>query len=177
MSCIVAVAYGAVASWSTLFSHTLESDSAGWGGTSIREVFDTSILSLNGTHVRVTVQASIISGCTIDSMYIGEAAASGDPYDFDGGQKQLLFSSSGSVTLGTNASIVTDELAFSVDHTKNLVIAAHFSGTSSVKSSSTSATGCSRYQKTGSDESSVSDVSGYSLVSNKISFIGKIEVR
>jgi hypothetical protein len=142
--------------WQTTFSESLSGNSGGWGGYNLRVVIPASALSISGSTVRVTLQSGTGGGFQIDHAAIGHSAASGDPYDENGGQVALTFNSgSAGCTIGTNTEILSDEVAFSLDETKNLVIAIHFvSGDLRV-----GATGA--YYKSAASEVLVSDVSGY----------------
>lgn len=113
----------------TLFSQTLNVGSSGWTGYSIRSLINNSYLSGSANQVRVTLRSDPASGeaCTIDAAYIGHQAGAGDAYDFDGNQKQLLFSGSGSVTIATNSTVTSDWVDFTYDETKNIILSADFS--------------------------------------------------
>ncbi|MFK4726429.1 hypothetical protein ABIE89_007529 [Bradyrhizobium niftali] len=163
-------------SWTATFSQVFTADQGGWGSTNQRQVLNSSLLSTSGTLVRVTLQASSSAGFSVDSAYIGHQAGSGDPYDFDGGQAQLKVGGSASFSASTGASVVSDAITFALDHTKNLVLAIHYTGTSAIRG--TGLSGASNYFKSGADETSVSNVSSMSLDgANVVRAVTKIEVQ
>lgn len=162
-------------SWTTAFSQSLSADNSGWSGFNMRQVLNSTLLSASGSLVRLTLQAANAAGCSIDGIYIGHAAASGDAYDFDGGQVQLKVSGSGSFSISAGASVVTDAATFALDQSKNLVIAAHFNATSSIRS--VSASNATNYFKSAANETSTSDVSGYTSAIVTVRLINKIEVQ
>jgi len=97
-----------VADWFTVFERSLNVgaiDGSGWTGATDRQVilpysgggFDRIN---NGTQLRITLQAPAVGTLSWDKLYIGKGATSGDIYDFDGTQVQVLFSgsTSGSVS-------------------------------------------------------------------------------
>lgn len=158
--------------WTTIFSHALGASSGGWQGYNLRQVINAALLSASGSSVRLTLEGV----CSIDSAYIGHQAASGDVYDFDGGQAQIKVGGSGSITL-SGTPVVTDTITFSLDHSKNLIIAAHFpSGSQAIGQASSAVTDTAETYKFGADETSVSDVSGYTISSSVLSLVSKIEV-
>jgi hypothetical protein len=162
-------------SWQVAYSRSLTADSTGWNGFNLRQVINSSNLSLGGTKVRVTLQAAIAtSGFTIDHAEIGHAAGAGDPYDYDGGQIALTFSGgSASVVVATGGSVLSDEMTFTLDNTKNFIIAMHFSATSTLRAGSN--TGAPSYFKSAASEVSTSDVTGYTTGGSSF-VVNKVEV-
>lgn len=156
---IEAAALAMIVQWITTFSQTLNFANIGWNGFNMRQVIDSSLLSTSGTSVRMTLEAASTSGCSIDAMYIGHAAAAGDVYDFDGGQVQVLVGGSGSFSISIGSTVTTDSISFAFDHTKNLVIAAHFNAASGVQSHAL--VNAANWFKSAANETSVSDVTGY----------------
>ncbi|MEK9284738.1 MULTISPECIES: hypothetical protein [unclassified Bradyrhizobium] len=155
-------ATGGGATWTTTFSQAISSASGGWNGSNLQQVLNSSLLSTSGTQVRVTLKSApaLNNGWSIDSCFIGHQAASGDPYDFDGGQVRLTVVGSNSFSLASGSlTLITDAVSFAPDHTKNLIIAAHFNDASTLPFASLS--GATNYCKdASSDETSVSNVSG-----------------
>jgi len=161
--------------WTTTFSATLGADSTGWSGFNIREVIDASIISTSGSSVRLTLQAAAAtSGCSIDGLYIGHPAGSGDPYDFDGSQVQVLVTGSPSFTIAMGASVVTDPVTFALDQTKHLIIAAHFNATSSVRAQPLA--GTTLHFKSAANETATANVTGYTTTGSALRLINKVEV-
>lgn len=82
-------------------------------------------LAAGGSTCRVTVQGPLASGSPFawGQMWIGQGATSGNAYNFDGGQVQLLFSGSASGSLGTGASLVSDTATFAVTQSRAIIVA------------------------------------------------------
>jgi len=172
-------AAGGGLTWQTTFSQALGTDSTGWQGFNLRQWINSSLLSVSGSNVRLTLQAHSAAPCTIGDIYIGHQAAAGDAYDFDGNQAQIKVAGSGSFTITSGSSVVTDSAVFSLDKTKNLIVAVYFSiGSASSVSSANAVSNVAAYFTSGADEASVSNAaSGYNGAGNNIlELINKIEV-
>lgn len=124
------------ASWEIAASATLGSNSAGWSGFTLRQrIASAAISNTGGTKVRVTFVASTAGGFVIGNAYIGHQAASGDAYDFEATPTQLTFNGGNAgATVSAGSSIVSDEITFTIEASKNLIISMYFSGTSAVRS-------------------------------------------
>lgn len=163
--------------WTTTFSGTLNTGSAGWINYNIRQWIISSLLLVNGSSVRVTLEAGAASSAVIGGVYIGHAAAAGDPYDFDGNQVQLKVGGNASFSITGGTPVVTDAVTFALDHTKNLIIAAFFNGASSINANSSFGLGNAvQYYKSTPNETSVSDVSTYASSNGTLSLVSKVEV-
>jgi hypothetical protein len=103
------------------------------------------------------------------SAWIGQQAASGDVYDFDGKQVQLKFGGSNSRSLSGAEVFQSDAVAFSFDRTRPLIVSAYFQGTQ-VNLETTypdagidpALVGC--FKGAGADDSSTTDATGYTVV-------------
>lgn len=163
--------------WLTTFSQSLGTVSTGWNGFNLRSVIDSSRLSVSGSKVRITVQASSTGGAVVDHVFIGEQALSGNLWDFDGTQQQLFFNSgSASFTLGTSGQVTSDSLVYVIDMTKNLVVAFHFNGASQIEVQGSTA-GAAIYFKSSADETSVSAPTGYTANVTTVGFVNLVEVQ
>lgn len=159
--------------WVTSFSTTFSSDSAGWNGYNYRNIVAAASLSQSGSKVRLTLEAGAGGATVIDGCYIGHAAAVGDAYDFDGGQMQVTVGGNAAFTIAAGASVVTDEIAFALDETKNLILAMHFNGVTTLRGA---ALGSSGYYKSAANETATANVTGYSSDGNVTRVVNKIEV-
>jgi hypothetical protein len=106
-------------------SKTMTRSSGGWavgGAYTIRNLIPSSQIAKSGSRVTVTVQSGTSIGEYI-KVYIGHASVGGNAWDFDGQQKQVFFSGSASVEVpaGQN-SVVSDQLVFDLDSTKDLIV-------------------------------------------------------
>lgn len=147
------------------------SDSPGWATYTLRVVISAALIN-PCKKMRLTLRAASANSCQIGKAYIGEAAASGDAYDFASTPTQLLFSGAGNVTIAAGASVISDVVDFVTDGTKNLVVSIYFSGTSSIRALGTLA-GWSGYYATG-DSAATVNASGYT-VGNNAYCVTKIE--
>lgn len=152
----------AASTWQTTYSRAFTSNQSGLGGTNLRCVIGSSDLAFSGSNkVRVTLVAATAAGFVLDAAAIGHGAASGDTYDFDGAQIALTFAGGNAgVTCSANSSVLSDEMTFALNNTKNFVVAAHFSSGSTRIVSAAGTT--DSWQKTAASEVLTSDVTGYS---------------
>jgi hypothetical protein len=168
----------APATWLVNAAATMNSGDSGYNGVTLRQVIQAAgIANTGGSKVRVTLQASPVFSFTIDGIYIGHAAASGDPYDFESTPTQLFFGGSAGIgPVAVNAAAVTDEAVFTVQASKALIVSMHFSATSyaSVQFPNTT-TDWQVYIRTAND-AAVVNTSGYSTQTGiKASMVSKIE--
>lgn len=147
----------------------------------IRTVIDAAQISTSGSTVRVTFVAGASEGVTIDGAYIGHQAGAGDIWDFDGGQVRITFNGgSNGVTIAANDTATSDEISFSLDETKNLVVATGIANNTSSDTvrRATSATGFNSTNKASANgEEGTTDVTGYSSNPSQRDLVGKIEVK
>jgi len=114
----------------TVFSQPLTGQSSNWQGQTLRQLFAPSLLaSVDPGAIGVQFQFAPGTNGSIDAAWIGHAAASGDPYDFDGGQVQLKFGGSNSQAVVGAQNVSSDNISFPLDVTRTLIVAASFSGT------------------------------------------------
>lgn len=159
--------------WGTAFSTTLDMDEGGWTGYTGVTILDAVVVTRSGSKVRVTFTAAMTHDSVLAKAFLGHAAASGDAYDFDGGQVQLLFSGSPGVTVPMATSVVSDEATFALDETKNVIIAAFLS--SDFLRFAAGVTGASSYYKLG-DDAATTNKSGYTIAPHAgATYIPKIE--
>lgn len=165
-------------SWETTFSASLSSNSPGWNGFNHRQVFGAGNLSVSGTKVRLTLRAaSSTEAAQIASMWMGHAAASGDPYDFDGTQVQVTVGGNTTFTAPINTDYVIDEIVYPFDETRPFVVAYFFNNAAADIVSQALVSGCTSYTKSMANETSLSNATtGYTVASNVVRFISRIEV-
>lgn len=142
---------------------SLNAESSGWSGYTMRQVIDASaILSPGGTHTRVTLDASIGSGgVVIGEAFIGKKDIGGDDaYDSVSPPTRLTFSGNAGATIAQGTQLVSDAAAFAPQTGDGVVIAIYFSGASSTRLAS-GVSGWSAFFKLGNDVST-GNTSGYS---------------
>jgi len=112
-----------------VFGQGLTGQSAGWQGQTLRQRFEPDAINFvaPGT-ISVRFEFAPGTSGSLDAAYIGEAAASGDPYDFDGGQVQLKFGGLNSKAVSGAQTVSSDLMTFSYDPNKALIVSAAFSG-------------------------------------------------
>lgn len=143
-----------------------------------RQLIDSSVIAKGGTKVRVTFESAATEALTVDGAYIGHQAASGDPYDFDGNQVELLFSAGSGFAISSGSTITSDDTTFDFDASKDLIVSFGISSTSGQGGQRfvSSATGYTNYEKAaGNGEEGTTDVTGYSTINNIVICINKIE--
>jgi hypothetical protein len=165
--------------WATLVNPTLSGSEAGFNNNTDRQTFAVATYSggapSTGTKIRVTFKAGSI-GCMVAAAYVGHAAGLGDAYDFDGSQVQLLFSASAGFTAGNNATQLSDEINFSFNKTKALVVSFYINGgADSVAQATGQGANYTRNYKI-NDDASTTNTSGYATDSGFIDFVDLIEV-
>jgi hypothetical protein len=127
------------------------------------------------TQVRVTIQSHLtLNGAAWDHIYVGHAASSGDAYDFDGTQVQLLWSGSAAGSIAVGSTLTSDAVTYAFDKTKALIIAGHFTTPAALRADAFA--GFSRAYKAAVDESATTDVTGYTVDASNLSGFSKVEV-
>ena len=162
--------------WLTSVNPTLDANSNGWTGFTLRQWYASGAISgTSGSQVRITLEASSTAGFVLVACYIGVGASSGDVYDFDTTPTQILFSGIAGVTLGTGATVVSDAATFTILPSRSLVVSAYFSTATSIRSSAGTNYSLSRgYSKAGNDVTTV-NATGYAAATSENYLVKKIE--
>jgi hypothetical protein len=171
--------YTSSAAPATVFLDSLTTSNTGNQGYQFREVIPASSLSASGTvSGSIRVGFSFTSGTSGGSMtaYIGELG-SGNAWSFDGTQVQLTFG--GSTTLsGLNgaSTVYSDYVPFTLNASKSLVIAMHYTGTTINVGQLTGTPINVYYSNTVTDPSATSPA-GLSTSSGTVLAAGEVEFR
>jgi hypothetical protein len=114
-----------------IYSQSLIGTSFSWQNQTLRQRFEPGVIDAVPAGVlAVQFQFAADSNGSMDAAYIGHAASSGDPYDFDGNQKQLKFGGANNISVSGAQTINSDVLSgFVYDPTRPLIVSAQFSGT------------------------------------------------
>ena len=173
--------------WTTVFDETtafatgsaIDADDSGWNGyTMVVVVPIASFSATDGTKIRLTLRGGEVEGFIASAIWCGNGGG-GHAYDFTGDQVRLQQSASNTITVGTDGTVVTDEIAFVKDGTNPLVMALQFQTTTDTTrriSSGFSPAGYSTWYKSGAD-ASTEDKTGYTDHSaNGFQVISKIEL-
>jgi len=151
--------------------------SGGLPNGGIRQLIPAASISADASSVTVKFVAhNITGGADVLNVYIGHQASSGDAWDFDGTQVEMLFSSSSGFSIAAGTSIVSDPVIYSVDSSKNLIVAVGYNGNAADDNFRTaSAAGYAvNYKVGGASETGTTDVSGYTSVSGLIWLVGEV---
>lgn len=93
--------------------------------------YQSNTLTAGGSNVRLTFKAPSGGKTWITACYIGNAASTGNAYDFDGSQVQVTFNSgANSATINASTSVVSDTISFSVNPANVILVAFNMPTTS-----------------------------------------------
>lgn len=146
----------------------------GWSGNNMRQIIAAAQLSTSGTRVRFRLRGPSSGPSVFTGMTIGHKAVSGDVWDMDATPVPVTVGGVAAFTLATSANVLSDWITFSLDETKDLVVAGHFSTTSDMRRiESLSTSDFLLYSKAGSSEITTANVSGYSLTGS--GWLGVVE--
>jgi hypothetical protein len=110
--------------FATTVSRGAGTNGTGYNGYTARLKFAASVLSTSGSRVRVTFKAGITQPLCVNNAYIGEAAASGNAWDFAASPVRLTFNGGASgFTTPAGTNMVSDGIAFALDEAKSYIVA------------------------------------------------------
>ena len=165
-----------VGTWQTVFSANTSGTESGWGGYTIVNVMAAANHTYSGlgSKIRVTLDVPASGNGQYGPVYVGHAAARGDTYDFDGNQVKLTFSAADTITPSAGSVLITDEVNFSFDGSKNVVC--RFTGTGGTLSHvNPGPTGVSGYYNNSTASVGTTDVPFWTAYGAR-TYIKKIEV-
>lgn len=160
---LIASGAGHVAAWRTVVDLTIVGSSGGWGGYTLRHVYTTAVLSGSATKLRMTLDAPALTSTIVNKLYVQEAAASGDVYDFASTPVQVTVGGSGSFTITNGTEVLSDEITLAITGTKSLVIAAYFTGGTALATHSGAPAGMSAYYLGADEATTINASTGYTL--------------
>lgn len=135
---------------------------------------------IGGSTVRIGLRGPVSGNTVISAVYIGQVATSGNAYDFDGNQVQVLFGSSGSITLPANSDIVSDNIDFSISGSSAILVAFDLTNGSPYNYATGFGTNYIAYAKTGvSEAATTAKATGYTSTgsgSGRVNIIELIKV-
>lgn len=165
-------------SWLTTYSNASNANVLAQSTLDARQHLAASLFSFSGSKFRLSLTASSITeGVHISEIHAGHAATSGDAYDFDGTQVQVLVSGASSFLVAVGTTVVTDENIYTFDKSKAFIVAMHFdSAANDSVGSHAFVSGGTYYFKVTAAETGTTNVTGYSNVANTCRVLTKIEV-
>ena len=166
--------------WETTWEKTLNADASGGSDMEWRNILAAGTLSTSGTKVRVTFEGHSSTAGQIDGASIGERDGSTDDMADTFGSakfKRLLFSGGDTAVLGAGQEVVSDELTFDLDETKDYLIHIWFDdGNYACRHLQSGADGkCNGSYNGGVDNTETQTVS-FSSASGQTTGINKVEV-
>lgn len=164
-------------SWVDAVSVSMSATSASWAGN-LRQLIPAANVSTSGNRARITFKggATGTENASVGACYIGHGAPSGDAFDFESSPTQVLVGASGTFTVNLNTEVVSDEITFSVDETKPLLISVFFNSAANDTVGSSVPGFGTAYFKGGADDSTTVNATGYSG-SAGFRLVRRVEVR
>lgn len=147
-------------------------------GYTIVDKYLPAAFSAVGTTIRLTIQGPALGTGTLNAVYIGQAATSGNAWNYDGGQVQVTFSNSAAVSFIAGQSIVSDQITFTIDKSKAILVAYNVgSSTTLRKMSSLNTTNFISYVHSALQEAgSTSKTASYTAATGTSYITSQIEV-
>lgn len=98
--------------------------------TTFRLVIAANYFTVSFASLKMDFKSGGGAAVDITAAYIGQAALSGNPYDFATTPTQILFAGAGAKTIASGATATTDVIAFAPDITRPIVISYDVNGSS-----------------------------------------------
>lgn len=134
-------------------------------------------LVASGANCRIKLAAYTTQPITINTLYIGNPATSGNAYNFDGNQVQGKFNSSAAVTIPKGGTVYTDNIQFSLDQEQTILVAMDLGTAAAVSRVTGLGSKFVRYYKSGTQQAGTTSKStGYSSTSGYLYITFDIEV-
>lgn len=143
---------------------TSTGSTSSWNNETGRVVVNSTLVP-SATHFRLTLSAGTGS-CAVNKMYIGEAATTGDAYDFATTPVQVTFAGLTTVSIPANGSTVSDLITLTTDGTKNIVISYYIASGQTAAISAGSLLNWNSYYITGDNAAAVDATTGYTVAGN-----------
>jgi len=163
--------------WKTAVSAVLnQNNNSAEGGQTYRQRIPSSDISNAGRpYTRVTFNASSTEALTLNPIYIGQRADSGDAYDFQATPVELKFSGSSGFAIGAGQTIKSDPAEFMIPTGKDLIISFYTPGDASHTGfAQITKSGWSFYYKGGNDAATV-NATGYNAANGYLINVSLVE--
>lgn len=158
-----------LASINAINGATSVSNDASRSGYTIVDKYLVGAIIRPASNIQLQVTAGTTAG-TLNDVFIGQVAVAGNAYDFDGGQVRVTWNggSSSLSMVGGNTSYFSDEIAFTIDQTKAILVAYNIGLTSAISRGTGLTTDYLTYIKAAVQEAgSTVKVTGYSATSKQ----------
>lgn len=160
--------------YSTLYNPTLNYVSGNVANMNVRVVIPANTISDNASVARYCLKAAPANNMSIAECFIGEQAASGDPYDFATTPTRITFGGNNGITVTAGQTAQSDDITFALDKTKVYVLSVSFTATASYMSYGPSS-GSYYYKTSAAASVATANVSGYSQIATSVAMLSKIE--
>lgn len=163
--------------WTQAIGVAVNNDDSGRSSGTILCKYQVGAIGAAGNYVRATLQGPQSGQSPFNNVSIGLVATSGDAYDC-ASVSALLLGGSASLTLAANQQVVMDDLAFTIDGSRAIIMgynvgsSARLSVRTSMGSSFVSYFGSGKQQANTANR----DSSGYSPLSARSFVLAKLEV-
>jgi hypothetical protein len=153
---------------------------AGYAGYTVIGKYAPTALHATGSSVRLTIsgyKGAGISG-TLSDVFIGlvSTASGANAYDFDSAPTRITFAGGNSVTLTTGVLKTSDEIAFTIDGAKAVLIAYNVAALSHASLKSGLTTKYVMYRKSGIQQAgTAAKAAGYTANSGVSPFLFRLE--
>jgi hypothetical protein len=156
----------------------VDTRATGWTNWNVRSSMQAGIVAAGNSVTVEFAAAPTGQNLRIDTAWIGNRADSGDAYDFDGNHVQLKFNGgSDGFNIAAGTTITSDLATIDLDGSKDVIVAFHVNAdtaTDEISYNTSPASGFVSYEKQTSDESSVSDATGYSTQAGRFVGVSKV---
>lgn len=141
-----------------------------------RMLIPASDISISGNKIRVHMRAPSSGTLTVNEVWVGHQGA-GNAWNFDGTQACLQFSGVAGFTISNGATLISDEIDYPIDASKNFVVSFGLGSPAGTPVNDLNATGLNLYSKANaSSEAGNTAPSGYNLTSNRIDIVFEVSV-
>lgn len=172
---LVATGGELLSGWAVSALYELPYENPGWSGYNFRLRIPAADMPA-GTKVRLTLRGASSEGFKVTTAHFGRAATSGDLYDFASAPTQVKFGGANSVTIAATAAVVTDEITMTITGTNDYLLAVYCNdGNNDVMPYGGSFGGQAYYRGAG-NQSSTTNVSGYTNWGGVAALVEKIEI-
>lgn len=163
--------------YQNIFSQNTTATATGFAGATVRVVITAGALTIPAGvgKTRVSLQA-FTNDSTVVEAYIGHQVTSAPFYNFQAAPVQMRFAGAAGTTITAGSTVVSDDIIFGWDQTSNIEISLYLNASPASSAAFSTLTGpASFFIDAVQDASTQNGVGGYSVQSDTIYFVSKIE--